>query len=380
MQEIRKCEYCGKEFVAKNSTHRYCSCSCRDKNRPLTQIQVKCLTCGKEYIVESKNRGQKERNFCSLKCSYEYRKTHGNKKDCIICGKEFVSVKENHVCCSKSCQRKYTKLHTDKTCVVCGKIFHDMSNTMFCSDSCKHQYRLNQGELRSCKYCGNEFRALNGTHYFCTEQCKNMYYNDHPEYYKLTCSECGKIFLRNKKVKSQDGNVVFCSQTCKGNYYADHYRDGVLQRLKDGRYKTTMTAPHIIVSEYLKEAHIEYEDEYVVKPFSADIKLKNTNILIEIMGSYWHADIRKYNDKPLNSSQQNNVKRDIRKHQFLINNNYRILYLWEDDIMNNLDKCILLINEFIKGNNMTIHSSAYDINNNNLIENNIIQYIQQSTP
>ena len=98
------------------------------------------------------------------------------------------------------------------------------------------------------------------------------------------------------------------------------------------------------------------------------------------MGSYWHADIRKYNDKPLNSSQQNNVKRDIRKHQFLINNNYRILYLWEDDIMNNLDKCILLINEFIKGNNMTIHSSAYDINNNNLIENNIIQYIQQSTP
>ena len=48
--------------------------------------------------------------------------------------------------------------------------------------------------------------------------------------------------------------------------------------------------------------------------------------------------------------------------------------------MDNLDKCILLINEFIKGDNTTTHSSAYDINNNELIENNIIQYIQQSTP
>lgn len=70
----------------------------------------------------------------------------------------------------------------------------------------------------------------------------------------------------------------------------------------------------------------------------------------------------------------------MRKHQFLINNNYRILYLWEDDVMNNLAKCILLINDFIHSDNITMHSSEYDINNNRLVKNNIIQYIQQSTP
>ena len=48
--------------------------------------------------------------------------------------------------------------------------------------------------------------------------------------------------------------------------------------------------------------------------------------------------------------------------------------------MNNLAKCILLINDFIHSDNITMHSSEYDINNNRLVKNNIIQYIQQSTP
>lgn len=48
--------------------------------------------------------------------------------------------------------------------------------------------------------------------------------------------------------------------------------------------------------------------------------------------------------------------------------------------MNNLSKCILLINDFIQSDNIIMHSSEYDINNNRLVKNNIIQYIQQSTP
>ena len=245
-------------------------------------------------------------------------------RNCVICGNEFNSVRKSHVCCSRICRDKYTKSKVKRTCAVCGKEFYSQRNTELCSDECKHQYRLNKGELRICQYCGKEFNALNGTHYFCTIKCKNAYYKDHPEYYELTCSQCGKIFKRNKKYQSQDGDVVFCCQKCKGEYYADYYRDDVLRRLKEGKYKTTMTSPHSIISEYLNEVNIHHENEYIIKPFSADIKLIDNNIIIEIMGSYWHADIRKYNKNKLNEPQQHNIERDTRKHQFLIDNNYRL--------------------------------------------------------
>ena len=63
------CLYCGKEFNAKHSVQRYCSCDCmyraRDKN-----IIIQCKTCNKRFrtIEALKN----VRKFCSRKCLGEF--------------------------------------------------------------------------------------------------------------------------------------------------------------------------------------------------------------------------------------------------------------------------------------------------------------------
>lgn len=54
-------------------------------------------------------------------------------------------------------------------------------------------------------------------------------------------------------------------------------------------------------------------------------------------------------------------------------------YLWEYDVIQDLDKCKLLINEFLNNNVKSAHSSEYDLDNFKLIKNNTIQYIQKKT-
>lgn len=56
-----------------------------------------------------------------------------------------------------------------------------------------------------------------------------------------------------------------------------------------------------------------------------------------------------------------------------------ILYLWEDDINNNLDLCKQLIKEFINNTSLqSYHSSAYVFMNGELIFNpQIEQYIEK---
>ena len=76
MEKMRKCEYCGKEFIAKNKLHKYCNVSCRDRNRSVVHYDYICSYCGKEYSVDTKHRGKSELHFCSKQCVDNYHKQH----------------------------------------------------------------------------------------------------------------------------------------------------------------------------------------------------------------------------------------------------------------------------------------------------------------
>lgn len=57
----------------------------------------------------------------------------------------------------------------------------------------------------------------------------------------------------------------------------------------------------------------------------------------------------KYNNDNLNDVQKKITTRDKAKHTYILNNhNIEILYLWENDIYNNLDMCNLLLHEYIR--------------------------------
>ena len=106
------CQYCGKEFVAKNLGHNlYCSAKCFEKARPPRNTTTKiCAWCGQPFEAPT----GKKNPCCSISCGKKLawekrRQTQSQTKICKFCGKEFSSAATNAVFCSKSCQNKHWK-------------------------------------------------------------------------------------------------------------------------------------------------------------------------------------------------------------------------------------------------------------------------------
>ena len=79
------------------------------------------------------------------------------------------------------------------------------------------------------------------------------------------------------------------------------------------------------------------------------------------MGDFWHCNPTVY-DTPINKIQEESVKRDVRKHIYVLEEyGVEILYLWEHDLKKNTDKCLDMIMEYInsKGVLSEYHSFNY---------------------
>lgn len=104
--------------------------------------------------------------------------------------------------------------------------------------------------------------------------------------------------------------------------------------------------------DILKKLKIKYEKNFYIKDIKAfyDFKLKNTNILIETDGDFWHCNPNIDNFKiPKYKCQFDNLKRDIQKNEWAQKNGYNLIRFWESDIKNNrLDVIQKLITEIKK--------------------------------
>jgi uncharacterized protein YuzB (UPF0349 family) len=77
--------------------------------------------------------------------------------------------------------------------------------------------------------------------------------------------------------------------------------------------------------------------------------LVNDKTVIEVNGDYVHSNPRIYTSSvELNNFQKSNLVNDIRKKQWILENNYRYYIIWEMDLMNNYEKCKNELFEFIK--------------------------------
>ena len=120
---------------------------------------------------------------------------------------------------------------------------------------------------------------------------------------------------------------------------------------------------------------ILYTNEKGFKYYAVDNYLDEHNLIIEVMGDFWHCHPLKYNNENMRDIHKKRIPKDKAKHAYFKNNyNIEILYLWEDDIYNNLDVCNALINKYINNNGIldNYHSFNYRLQNNELILNDKI--------
>ena len=103
-----------------------------------------------------------------------------------------------------------------------------------------------------------------------------------------------------------------------------------------------------IFEQILEENKIKYIPRFYTPDIKAfyDFRLKNTNILIECDGDFWHCNPINF-PEPKYNTQKYNLERDKIKNQWAKNNGYTLLRFWENDINNNPEKIITELKKFI---------------------------------
>lgn len=140
-------------------------------------------------------------------------------------------------------------------------------------------------------------------------------------------------------------------------------RENTIKMYANGKFPTKLTKPHIKINKLLDSLGIKYVNEKPYKYYSVDIYLPEFNLIIEIMGDYFHGNPLKYKSKDLNSMQKKNMRKDKAKHTYIKRYyNINILYLWESDINKNLQLCENLILEYINKKGIIDEYNSYKYN------------------
>lgn len=408
------CIVCGTKFNVKPSkkdTAKFCSRECQYeymKHRTGEWIIKICPSCGEPFeILKSKNK-----KYCSEKCNKER-----NEKymfyNCDGCGEEMrikkslyqelLDGKRKSITCSYECMGKVKRTGHDIICDNCGKPFYrrqyhidrqaNNQQNNFCSVECEMEYKYKEThETRRCEICGIEFECYKkSTQRFCSPECNSEWQktltgenNSKFNRKEIECDYCHDKFYE-KAYKLQKYNHHFCSVECRQRWYSEIWsqreelkersRKTMLRELESGEISKTNSFPQQLIDNALKDLNINFEREKNMKYYCIDNYLTDYNLAIEVMGDYWHSNPIRFNSK-LTRAQYNRISKDKAKHTYMKNYyNIEILYLWESDIIKNIDLCKNLILKYIKENGIldNYNSFNYIIDNNELkLSSNII--------
>lgn len=273
-----------------------------------------------------------------------------------------------------------------------------------------HQIGINNQKIKIkvyCKECGKELivrpsQYKKQKYFHCDKHIKHRPSGKNSPFYKqieVLCTNCGKPYSvvpydYNKKNRFGD-NHNFCCQQCYWEYRSKYYIDDkhsmfgvrqsdeqkrrqselIIKMISDGVIPQTMTKPHKKINDLLELHKIRFKNEYPEKYHSIDIFLSEHNLMIEIMGDYWHANPLRYDINKLTDQQKKSIKQDKSKHTYVKKyENIEILYLWEKDINENIDLCWLLIQKYIENNGLlnNYHSFNYHLSESTLKLNDVL--------
>jgi len=287
-------------------------------------------------------------------------------------------------------------------CEVCGKIVYQTQTQYnrakhhFCSNKCQMIFQHNETyEDRICEVChGIMHVQKKSTQRFCSYKCQSEWQKTrvgilNPQFKreKISCEWCDEEYYEKQYKLNTQHN--FCSSKCRQDWYANVYSKSAewkeqsairaVNILENHCVSQTNSTPQTIINHLLDDLSIVYVNEKNYTYYAVDNYLSDFNLIIEIMGDFWHSNPTKYKQIKYDI-QKNRIGKDKSKHTYIKNNyNIEILYLWENDIKNNFDVCKLLIMSYINNNGLlsNYHSFNYNIVDGSLmIVNTIIPFFE----
>ena len=255
-----------------------------------------CLNCEKEFKRKPSQVSRAKRHFCSRECKNEYLdKYHMVVCNCHQCDKEF-KIKKGH----------YKRFEN-------GEI-----KNLFCSQECKADYEST------------------------LKQEKHWKYNRIP----VTCKWCGGDY---SVIPSQLNRTNFCSKECQHqwlNVYSktEEFKENMRKASLLGKKFTPskLTKPERFTLKYLEEHNIEYIPQHLMyDKFTVDFYLPALDIVIEVLGDYWHGHPDKFgegeNKKPLTDRQKHTKQNDDSRCKYLTKCEHKVYMIWECDIYKDIE-------------------------------------------
>lgn len=265
-------------------------------------------------------------------------------------------------------------------------------NIIFVAMNAKRRFNImNCSKIEVAKFVKKIFHiSKKSSKRFCSVECQKKWQslqtgilNPRSTRIEIECECCGNKFYE-KLYKTKNGQHNFCSIECRRNWYSnvfsqnDNWKEESRKRavkILENKEIDTNTKPQQIINGLLDNMNIPYTNEKGFEYYAVDNYLNECNLIIEVMGDFWHCHPQKYNDNNIRDIQKKRIPKDKAKHTYLKNKyNIEVLYLWEDDIYNNLSVCEHLVNKYISNNGIleNYHSFNYHIENEELIMNDKI--------
>lgn len=223
-----------------------------------------------------------------------------------------------------------------RECIICKELCFSVGKDATCSRACMTKLRET--------WIGNKSPRKGIP---CKQSTKDAISSD-----ALNRYANGQIHPRLGKLLSQESKDLM-SSTAKYNASLDTYKNGMFgkthtpEAIEKIFSHRKMNKLEKLVADVLDSHNIQYHFQFFINKEgvckSYDFKLKDTNIILEIDGDFWHGNktskvkFEKYKTVQLN---------DILKTKLAEDNGYQVIRYWESDIKKN--PLIVLTDIYIK--------------------------------
>jgi len=310
-------------------------------------VIVKCIVCGEE--VETTLFRSKTQKYCSRKCKHIAMIKYPAKK-CLWCQQEFQTYRKDVVFCCRECNQKhrYEKEHSSLTCAFCGKTFvctnTEAEYKKFCSVKCSGQAHKKEEHERykttiscTCEVCKKIFdvwayRGKGRKVRFCSRKCKH-------EAGRITinCKGCGQLFITTKWEYNQNSPGKYCS-FCRESFYKNStsfFEEEVKEELSK---KLTIDTRKVVEVNKKKKIY-------------PDITIGD--VIVECQGDYWHCNPKKFSADYIHLRYNKTAKeiweKDEKRKEALLKKGFKVIFLWEDDWVNNKEETLNNLLKEIQG-------------------------------
>jgi len=189
------------------------------------------------------------------------------------------------------------------------------------------------GKNLPCEVCSSPtyvqpYRMKTQKYFYCGQECYFKHRASLPRKgtLEVECDECKGKFTRYKHLVEASTNH-FCGVECYSVWKSKY---GVTEI-------TGKTSIEKTTEDILNKNNISYVYQKQIKDEKFgncyyDFYIEDYNLLIEVDGDYWHGNPKKY--PKLNSQQLGCKKRDKEKNEVALKNNYNLVRIYEDELLN----------------------------------------------